>query len=71
MHDLQGKYRPASINQVLQAARRVLSSKICRGSTVTLPDVVKDFVHLQFGRIKMRAREPHTSFIHAGISRCS
>lgn len=52
VRDLQGEYRPASADEVLQAARRVLSSKVRRGSTMTSPEVVKDFLRLQFGGLE-------------------
>ncbi len=52
VRDLQGEYRPASSDEVLQAARRVLSSKVRRGSTMTSPEVVKDYLRLQFGELE-------------------
>lgn len=50
--DQPGEYRPASADEVLQAARRVLSSKVRCGSTLTSPEVVKDLLRLHFGGLE-------------------
>lgn len=52
VRDQQGDYRPASADEVLRAARRVLGQRVRRGSALTSPQMVRDFL-----RIKLTALE--------------
>ena len=47
--DGAGQYRPASAEEVLQQARRVLSQRVRRGATMSSPQAVKDYLRLQIG----------------------
>ncbi|MCW5660082.1 MAG: DNA repair protein RadC [Burkholderiaceae bacterium] len=49
VRDVDGQYRPASADEVLQQARRVLSRRVRRGSTMSSPQAVKDYLRLQIG----------------------
>lgn len=50
--DTQGEYRKANPEEVLQAARRVLSSKVRRGCTLSSPNAVRDYLALQLGALE-------------------
>jgi len=52
VRDPQGAYRPASADEVLHAARRVLSRRVRRGSTFSSPEVVRDFLRLKLGTLE-------------------
>ena len=52
VRDLQGDYRPASADEVLRAARRVLGQRVRRGCALNSPQMVRDFL-----RIKLAALE--------------
>ncbi len=49
VRDVDGQYRPASSEEVLQHARRVLSYRVRRGATMSSPEAVKDYLHVQLG----------------------
>jgi DNA repair protein RadC len=49
VRDVDGQYRPAQAEEVLSQARRVLSSRVRRGSTMSSPQAVKDYLRLQLG----------------------
>jgi DNA repair protein RadC len=49
VRDGEGQYRPASAEEVLQQARRVLSRRVRRGATMSSPQAVKDYLRLQIG----------------------
>jgi len=49
VRDVNGQYRPASAEEVLQQARRVLSRRVRRGATMSSPQAVKDYLCLQIG----------------------
>lgn len=49
VRDDEGQYRPASAEEVLQQARRVLSQRVRRGATMSSPQAVKDYLRLQIG----------------------
>jgi len=49
VRDVDGQYRPASSEEVLQQARRVLSQRVRRGATMSLPEAVKDYLRVQLG----------------------
>lgn len=42
--DAKGRYLPASIDQILDAARQVIDQKMQRGTSFTSPDVVKEYL---------------------------
>jgi DNA repair protein RadC len=44
VRDGRGRYRPASADQILDAARRVIDQKIPRGALFTSPTLVKDYL---------------------------
>ncbi|MPZ41938.1 MAG: DNA repair protein, partial [Betaproteobacteria bacterium] len=52
VRDQQGEYRPASADEVLHAARRVLSHRVRRGCAFTSPQVVRDFLRLKLGALE-------------------
>jgi DNA repair protein RadC len=52
VRDLQGDYRPASADEVLRAARRLLGRRVRRGCALNSPQMVRDFL-----RIKLAALE--------------
>ena len=49
VRDVDGQYRPASSEEVLQQARRVLSQRVRRGATMSSPEAVKDYLRVQLG----------------------
>ncbi len=49
VRDLDGQYRPAHADEVLVHARRVLSSRVRRGATMSSPQAVKDYLRLHIG----------------------
>jgi DNA repair protein RadC len=49
VRDVDGRYRPASADEVLSQARRVLSRRVRRGATMSSPQAVKDYVRVQIG----------------------
>ncbi|MNZ15261.1 RadC family protein [Pseudomonas jinjuensis] len=44
VRDDQGRYLPASAEQILAAARQVIDCKVQRGVTFTNPDLVKEYL---------------------------
>ena len=44
VRDGRGRYRPASANQILDAARRVIDQKMQRGTEFSSPAVVKEYL---------------------------
>jgi DNA repair protein RadC len=46
-----GTYRPANADEVLRQARWVLSRRVRRGSTMSSPEAVKDFLRLRIGSL--------------------
>lgn len=52
VRDDQGQCRPASADEVLQQARRVLSQRVRRGATLSSPQLVKDFLRLHIGMLE-------------------
>jgi DNA repair protein RadC len=45
----EGIYRPASAEEVLAQARRVLSQRVRRGATMSSPQAVKDYLLVELG----------------------
>ena len=52
VRDVDGHYRPASADEVLQQARRVLSQRVRRGATMSSPQAVKDYLRVQIGLLE-------------------
>jgi DNA repair protein RadC len=50
--DVNGQYRPASAEEVLQRARYVLSHSVRRGARMCSPQAVKDFLRLSIGTLE-------------------
>ncbi|HBO3907238.1 RadC family protein [Pseudomonas aeruginosa] len=44
VRDSQGRYMPATADQILEAARQVIDRKIPRGALFTSPELVKDYL---------------------------
>lgn len=44
VRDAQGRYLPASVDQILDAARQVIDQKIQRGMSLTSPALVKEYL---------------------------
>jgi DNA repair protein RadC len=49
VREANGQYRPASKEEVLHQARRLLAQRVRRGITVSTPEVVKDYLRMQIG----------------------
>jgi DNA repair protein RadC len=52
VRDVDGQYRPALADEVLQQARRVLSQRVRRGATMSSPQAVKDYLRLEIGLLE-------------------
>jgi DNA repair protein RadC len=50
--DAQGEYRAATSEEVLTAARRVLSHRVRRGTALTSPQTVRDQLRLNLGELE-------------------
>lgn len=44
VHDAQGRYLPATTDQILEAARQAVDQKLVRGTAFTSPAVVKEYL---------------------------
>ncbi|MBH2534044.1 DNA repair protein RadC [Serratia marcescens] len=44
VRDTQGRYLPATVDQILEAARQVVEQKMQRGTSFTSPAVVKEYL---------------------------
>jgi len=49
VRDAQGEYRHATGDEVLNAARQVLGRRVRRGTTLSSPDVVRDYLRTKLG----------------------
>jgi DNA repair protein RadC len=49
VRDVDGQYRPALAEEVLNHARRVLAQRVRRGATMSSPQAVKDHLRLEIG----------------------
>ena len=49
VRDVDSQHRPASADEVLLQARRVLSQQVRRGATMSSPEAVKDYLRVQIG----------------------
>lgn len=52
VRDVNGQYRPANAEEVLQRARQVLSYRVRRGATMSSPQAVKDYLRLEIGTLE-------------------
>jgi DNA repair protein RadC len=52
VRDAQGQYRPASGEEVLTAARRVLGHRVRRGTTLSSPSIVRDYLRSKLGALE-------------------
>jgi len=52
VRDAQGEYRSATSDEVLTAARQVLSHRVRRGSALSSPDAVRDHLRLKLGTLE-------------------
>ena len=52
VQDVDGAYRAASDEEVLQGARRVLSYRMRRGSAMSSPQAVKDYLRVHLGSLE-------------------
>src|SRR6266568_8171103 len=52
VRDAQGEYRLATSDEVLGAARNVLSRRVRRGTTLSSPDVVRDYLRTKLGELE-------------------
>ncbi len=48
----EGGYRAARIEEILDAARRALSTRVKRGTSLTSPKLVRDFLTVQLGALE-------------------
>lgn len=52
VRDLQGDYREATSDEVLTAARRVLSRRVRRGTALTSPALARDVLRVRLGPLE-------------------
>jgi DNA repair protein RadC len=52
VRDAQGEYRLATGDEVLVAARQVLGRRVRRGSTLSSPDTVRDYLRTKLGALE-------------------
>lgn len=52
VRDALGEYRPATGDEVLHAARQILGRRVRRGSALTSPQVVRDFLRAKLGALE-------------------
>jgi DNA repair protein RadC len=52
VRDAQGEYRLATGDEVLTAARQVLGRRVRRGTTLSSPDVVRDYLRTKLGDLE-------------------
>ena len=52
VHDQQGGTRPASKEEVLKAARNVMNRKVRRGTSLSSPQLVQDFLTVKLGDLE-------------------
>ena len=52
VRDVDGQYRPASSEEVLQRARTVLAHRVRRGMVMNSPRAVKDFLRFNIGMLE-------------------
>ena len=52
VRDAQGEYRLATGEEVLNAARQVLGRRVRRGTTLSSPDIVRDYLRTRLGTLE-------------------
>ncbi|MDB6084043.1 MAG: repair protein RadC [Gammaproteobacteria bacterium] len=52
MHGQQGGTRPASKEEILKAAREVMNRKVRRGTSLSSPQLVRDFLTVKLGDLE-------------------
>lgn len=52
VREVDGHYRPARAEEVVQGARRVLSHQVRRGAPMESPQVVKDYLQVEIGALE-------------------
>ncbi len=52
IRDAQGEYRLATTDEVLSAARQALSHRVRRGSTLSSPSAVRDYLRVKLGDLE-------------------
>lgn len=52
VRDAKGRYLPASIDQILEAARQIIDQKMHRGTPFTSPDVVKEYLRAKLAGLE-------------------
>ena len=57
VRDAQGQYRLATGDEVLKAARQVMSRRVRRGTTMTSPSVVREYLRTKLAEL------PHEVFV--------
>lgn len=51
IRDIEGEYRQANAQEIVQEARRLLSSKVRRGTCLSSPALVRDFLSLRMAEL--------------------
>ena len=57
VRDAKGEYRLATSDEVLKAARQVIGRRVRRGTSMTSPQLVRDFLHTKLAEL------PHEVFV--------
>ncbi len=52
VREINGLYRPAKAEEVLQRARQILSRRVRRGAAMSSPGAVKDYLRLAIGTLE-------------------
>ncbi len=52
LRDAQGEYRLATGDEVLSAARQVLGRRVRRGTSLSSPQVVRDYLRTKLGELE-------------------
>lgn len=52
VRDATGTYRPATGDEVLKAARQVIGRRVRRGTTLSSPDVVRDYLRTKLANLE-------------------
>src|SRR5947207_861987 len=52
VRDAHGEYRPANADEVLKAARQVIGRRVRRGTTMSSPQAVRDFLRTKLAELE-------------------
>ena len=52
VRDARGEYRPANADEVLTAARQVIGRRVRRGTTMSSPQAVRDFLRTKLAELE-------------------